>query len=233
MASLLVCTSLRCKSPRCRGLPQPCSMLCSSGCWRSCKISCSWYVPLCLLVSVVMYSVWALACCPFRDSILPERNTKINSKLKSSQIVHNLVQWSDCSYTAAHFLDIQIWNFLFRFNSFLDVQISIINSHLLDFWYSKINFSILCQSTFDFQISNYKMIFKYNLSKIFYKNYFIKFFLFWFLDIYFIFYCFVFCKRGTVQKFCICVYSMPKCWNNLVNPYSSFAKVLESCLYPH
>ena len=46
----------------------------------------------CLLVSVVMYSVWALACRPFRDSILPERKTKINSKLKSSQIVHNLMQ---------------------------------------------------------------------------------------------------------------------------------------------
>lgn len=26
--------------------------------------------------SLVMYSVWALACCPFRDSILPERKQK-------------------------------------------------------------------------------------------------------------------------------------------------------------
>ena len=56
--------------------------------------SCSCCTSFCLLVSVVTYSVWALACRPFRDSILPERNTKINSKLKSSQIVHNLVQWS-------------------------------------------------------------------------------------------------------------------------------------------
>lgn len=95
MASLPVYTSRRCKSHRCRGLPRPCSMLYSSGCLRSYKISCSCYVPLsfCLFLSLCI-PVWALACRPFHGSILPERNAKINSKLKSSQIVHNLVQWS-------------------------------------------------------------------------------------------------------------------------------------------
>ena len=94
MASLPVCTSRRCKIPRCRGLLQPCSMPCSSGCWRSYKISCSCYVPLSVCWFLSLCSVWALACRPFHGSILPERKTKINSKLKSSQIVHNLVQWS-------------------------------------------------------------------------------------------------------------------------------------------